>query len=235
MLSFEPEFYTSDFAKENMMGPNALRIVDELVRDCHFAPGSRILDLGCGKGLTSIFLARKYDVTVFATDLWIPATENYQRFQTFALEHKIIPIHADAHRLPFADNYFDGVISVDAYHYFGCDPEYLSRYLQPLVKKSGQIMIGVPGLQHEFTDGIPPELLPYWEKDMNFHSCAWWRALWSNDPTIQIESCQELECMQAAWADWLTCQNKHAEQDRLFLKAEGGKYFNLVGLKAIKN
>jgi len=32
-------------------------------------PGMRVLDLGCGTALTSIFLAREYDVEVWATDL----------------------------------------------------------------------------------------------------------------------------------------------------------------------
>ena len=35
----------------------------------------KILDLGCGKGLTSIFLAKEFGVQVYATDLWITAAE----------------------------------------------------------------------------------------------------------------------------------------------------------------
>ena len=37
--------------------------------------GMKVLDLGCGKGLTSLFLAKEANVNVFATDLWISATE----------------------------------------------------------------------------------------------------------------------------------------------------------------
>ncbi|MGB9939171.1 SAM-dependent methyltransferase [Methanosarcina sp.] len=59
--------------------------------------GMRVLDPGCGKGLTSIFLAKEYDVTVSATDLWISATENYERIKSMGLEDRIIPIHTDAH------------------------------------------------------------------------------------------------------------------------------------------
>jgi hypothetical protein len=76
-----------DFIKENLMGPNSLRILDELVKNEKFAQGMRILDLGCGKGLTSIYLARKFEpITVFATDLWIEASENYARFKSVGLE-----------------------------------------------------------------------------------------------------------------------------------------------------
>lgn len=234
MLSFEPGFYVSAFARENMMGPNALRIVDELVGEHKFEKGMRILDLGCGKGLSSIFLAKKYDVTIFATDLWIEASENYQRFRAFSLEDRIIPIHAEAHHLPFANEYFDAVVSVDAYHYFGCEQDYLSRYLSPLIKKDGKFFIGVPGLKQEFTNGIPEELRPYWQEDMNFHSCDWWQDLWSQASSVTIDQCVELACMKDAWADWLACSNPHAVQDVEMMKAEAGKYFNLVGIKATK-
>jgi cyclopropane fatty-acyl-phospholipid synthase-like methyltransferase len=52
-----------------MMGPNSMKIIEELSESLKLEKGMRVLDLGCGKGLTSIFLAKEYDVTVFATDL----------------------------------------------------------------------------------------------------------------------------------------------------------------------
>ncbi len=57
------------------MGPNSFRIVEEITNGIRIETGSRILDLGCGKGLTSIFLAEKYDSSIFAADLWIDPTE----------------------------------------------------------------------------------------------------------------------------------------------------------------
>jgi len=234
MHSFDPDFYTSEFAQNNMMGPNSLRIIDELLDNYKFEKGIRILDLGCGRGLTSIFLAQKYNVTVFAVDLWIEATENYERFKSISLEEKIIPIHADAHELPFANEYFDAVVSIDSYHYYGCEPDYLSKHLIPLVKISGKIFIGIPGLQKEFSNGIPEELVPFWENDMNFHSCGWWINLWANESAVKIDECHEMKCMKEAWADWLMCKNEYAERDIEMMKAEGGKYFNLVGIKATK-
>lgn len=33
----------------------------------------------------------------------------------------VVPVEAEAHHLPFASGYFDGVISVDAYHDFGTE------------------------------------------------------------------------------------------------------------------
>ena len=67
------------------MGPNSLKMLEELTCGMDLKPGMKVLDLGCGKGLTSIFLAKEFGVTVYATDLWIGATENYERFKDLGL------------------------------------------------------------------------------------------------------------------------------------------------------
>ena len=65
----------------------------------------RILDLGCGRGLSSIFLAQKYETDVFAVDLWISPTDNYVRFQQMGVAQLTVPLQFDATRLPFAENF----------------------------------------------------------------------------------------------------------------------------------
>lgn len=97
--------YSKKFLMENMMGPNSFRIIEEITNGIKIETGSRILDLGCGKGITSIFLAEKYDLSVFAADLWIDPTENYERFKKVDLEEEIIPLKAEAHQLPFAHGF----------------------------------------------------------------------------------------------------------------------------------
>jgi cyclopropane fatty-acyl-phospholipid synthase-like methyltransferase len=224
------------FIKENMMGPNALRIIEELAGSLKLEKGMRILDLGCGKGLTSIYLAREYGVTVYATDLWISATENFERFKALGLEDKIIPIHAEAHDLPFAEGYFDVAVSIDAYHHFGNEKDFLEKHFAPLVKKGGQIAIAVPGIKREFTDGIPEELVPYWCDEVNttIHSRDWWLGLWEPSASVNIIECKEMKCLKEAWQDWLACDNDFARRDIGMMEAEGGKYFNLVSLIADK-
>ncbi|WP_254175635.1 SAM-dependent methyltransferase [Clostridioides difficile] len=119
MIFTKSNKYDKEFLMKNMMGPNCIKILEELTSKIKLEKGMRILDLGCGKGISSIFLANEFDATVFATDLWIEPTENYKRFKEFKLDDKIFPIQAEAHELPYAEGFFDAVISVDSYHYFG--------------------------------------------------------------------------------------------------------------------
>jgi cyclopropane fatty-acyl-phospholipid synthase-like methyltransferase len=222
-----------NFLRENMMGPNCVMILEELSKDFSLSPNARVLDLGCGKGLTSIFLAEEFGVQVYATDLWITATENFNRFRELGLEDRIIPIHADVHDLPYADGYFDAIICIDSYPYYGAKEGFVGRYLSPLVKKGGFIAVATPGLQKDLKDGIvPSELVPFWEEDMNFYSLDWWKKLWSNEDTITITHGKSMSCHQQAWEDWLQCDNPYAVRDIDMMKAENGKYFDTIEIIA---
>ena len=223
--------YDKNFLLENMMGPNCIKLLEALTTDIQISKDMRVLDLGCGRGLTSIFLAKEFGATVFATDLWIPATENYMRFKEMELEDKIVPLHANALDLPYADAYFDAVISVDAYHYFGMDTGFMDDKIAPLVKPGGIIAITVPGVITDL-DETPEELKPYIsDEDMTtFRSCVWWRALLQKSKLLCTEQVSELEkdAFDEVWNDWLLCDNEYAIRDRDMIKDDNGKYLNFV-------
>jgi len=147
--------YDPEWALENTMGPNVLWLTEALSEVMELRPGMRVLDLGCGKAISSIFLAKEFGVRVWATDLWIPAAENLRRVRAAGAEEMVFPIHAEAHALPYAEGFFDALVSIDAYHYFGTDDLYLGRHLLPLGRPGARIGVIVPGLVHEF-EGEPP-------------------------------------------------------------------------------
>ena len=98
MYTFTNQFISNDknaeFLKAAMMGPNAMRVAEELASHLNINKNMRILDLGCGCGLSTLLLAKKYGVFVFAADLWISPTENYERFQSIGIDDKAVPIFA---------------------------------------------------------------------------------------------------------------------------------------------
>jgi ubiquinone/menaquinone biosynthesis C-methylase UbiE len=70
--------------------------------------------------------SKEYDVTVWATDLWFSPSENLKRIRDAGFIRNIYPIHADARTLPFASDFFDAIVSIDAFPYFGTDDHYLN-------------------------------------------------------------------------------------------------------------
>ena len=179
--------YDPKWMLENCMGPNAVWLTEALAQAMDLRPGMRVLDMGCGKAISSIFLAQEFHVNVWATDLWIRPSENWERIRRAGLENQVFPIYAEAHSLPFAHGFFDAIVSVDAYHYFGTADLYLG-YFSKFVRPGGQIGIVVPGLVDEFDDGVPNHLKPYWEWDFcSFHSPTWWKAHWEKTGLVSIE------------------------------------------------
>lgn len=213
----------NEFIIESMMGPCSLILIEELSQKLDLKAGMRVLDLGCGKGITSIFLARHFDVTVYAVDLWIPATENYLTFKRFGMEDKIIPIHAEANCLPFADEYFDAAVCIDAYHYFGTTKTYLDEHLAPLIKKEGTIAVACPGFTDEYTDVIPEFLLPLCPKEdlETLHSRLWWTSLWNKAKSVKLIDSFDLSSSSKAWEKWLEAKdiNEYAKEDVDFYDA----------------
>ena len=194
--------YDRDWALENMMGPNALWLTESLAECMGLSPEMRVLDMGCGKGLSSIFLAKEYGVQVWATDLWVDASDNFGRICAAGVEDRVFPIHAEAHDLPFADGFFDAMISVGAYHYFGTDDLYLENHMARLVKPGGQMGIVAPGLVEELTsDEAPGHLRQYWEPAFfSLHSPAWWKRHWERSGLVDVELA---DLLPDGWRHWM--------------------------------
>lgn len=225
--------YPLSLIREKIMGPNPVKLTEELMSEVDIPPKSLILDLGSGTGITSVFLAREYGFRVVAADLWSNPTENMQFFESQGLSsHEIIPIHADANNLPFAHEFFDAVISTDSYNYFGRDAAFLGDKLLPFVRKGGLICICVPGMKQDCHTNLPKELLASWTPEQldYIHDAAYWRELIEQTEGIDILSIHEMESNEEVWADWLSCENSYAVSDRAAFAAGGGKYLNFISI-----
>jgi cyclopropane fatty-acyl-phospholipid synthase-like methyltransferase len=219
--------YSAQWMLENLMGPNAIWLAEALSQVMPLKSGMRVLDMGCGRALSSIFLAREFDVLVWATDLWIPASENWERIVAQGVQDRVFPIHSEAHSLPFADGFFDALVSLDAYHYFGTDDLYLGYYSR-FVKPGGTIGIVVPGLVHEFTEGIPEHLEPYWHPEFwSFHSAEWWRKHWERTGLVDVEVTDMVPDGWKHWLGWLEIAGEYGfrsdPQEAAMLKIDAGR------------
>jgi cyclopropane fatty-acyl-phospholipid synthase-like methyltransferase len=218
--------YDPAWVIDNLMGPNALWLTEALTQVLPFERGMRVLDLGCGKALSSIFLAREFDLEVWAADLWIAAQDNLERVRAAAVAERVHPVDAAAHALPFTDGFFDALVSVDAYHYFGTDDLYLGHATR-LLKPGGRIGIVVPGFRDE-PDTIPPlHLAPHWEWDMcSFHSPAWWHRHWEKTGLVTVEVADLVPDGFADWRRWLDAcarAGRPAHGEAALLAADGGR------------
>jgi cyclopropane fatty-acyl-phospholipid synthase-like methyltransferase len=231
--------YDPEWTLENLMGPNVLWLTEALCQVVALEPGMRVLDMGCGRAISSIFLAKEFGVQVWATDLWIGASDNWQRVCAAGLQDRVFPIHAEAHSLPFAEGFFDALVSLDAYHYFGTDDLYLGYYAR-FVKEGGQLGIVVPGIQHEFTSGVPEHLAPYWERDFwSFHSPAWWREHWQRTGPVEVAVTDMAPNGWQHWLKWLEVAGEYgfptSAEEAEMLRRDAGRnlgFSRLVGRKA---
>lgn len=236
MIFFEDKEKNATFVKDHLMGPNALMILAELLEKLKLNQEMRILDLGCGTGLTSVYLAKETGAQVFAADLWINPTDNYNRFKTLGVEKQIIPLHVDATKpLPFAAGYFDAVISIDAYYYFGTGADYLDKSMVPLLKKGGVIAAGIPGRKDESDEEMLEKMKIHLRGETNFHSLEWWKTLWRKSKHTEMTEAFSMKCHQAAWRDWLESGYPGIEADIAMMEADGGTFFDTIGLIAKVN
>jgi len=226
------EQYAPLFTAKYLMGPNGFLLLEELIEPCASAfEGARVMDLGCGQGATSLYLVKETGAAqVFSAELWTPATDIEQNFVSWGVDDCAFPIHADANALPFAENFFDAVVSVDAYHYFGREKGFFAEKIWPLVKKGGFVCLCMPGLHEEFP-GEMPALMTEWAGDEAdyFHSGAWWREVLLHGVQDAAEiDVRESALAERAWADWFATGHEFALRDKQFLDRGLDSVLNFV-------
>ena len=246
----KPEFprssqYDHDFMLDNQMGPNALWLVEWLTQSMNIRPGDLVLDLGCGRAMTSIFLAKEFGAKVFATDLWIGPDNNLTRAKEAGVGDRVFPLRTEAHALPFAGGFFDAVISIDAYQYFGTNVLYLN-YLANFVREGGEIGVVVPGLMQRFDD-VPEHLAtpqsnghPFWEPECwCFQTADWWKRTVGRCPAVSDAQVRE---MPDGWRHWRDFERALELSGKgIFpsvaeaLDKDAGEYIGFVGTTVKRN
>ncbi len=209
-------------------GANSLWLTEWLAEALDLQPGMRVLDLGCGLAASSIFLCREFGVQVWATDLWFNASENLWRIRDAGVEGGVFPIHANARSLPFAAEFFDAVVSIDSFPYYGTDDLYLG-YLARFVKPGGPVGIAGAGLMREIEGPVPDHLQAWWEPSLwCLHSPEWWRRHWERTGILAVERADTLPDGWQLWLDWqrVICPGNSTELQTV--EADRGRYLGYV-------
>jgi SAM-dependent methyltransferase len=212
-------------------GANALWLTEWLCGWVDLKPGMRVLDLGCGRAMSSVFLHREFDVEVWATDLWFSPTDNLRCIRDAGVSDGVYPIHAEAHALPFAAEFFDAIIAIDSFQYYGTDDSY-SSYVARFLKPGGVLAIAGAGLMHEFEGEVPPPLRGWWEPGLAcLHTHQWWRHHWHRSGILDVIGA---DAMPDAWQLWLQWQYAIAPDNRPEIEAlERDRGQNLTYIRAV--
>jgi cyclopropane fatty-acyl-phospholipid synthase-like methyltransferase len=204
--------YDADLVMADNMGPHPLWLLESLCARLPLTPGSLVLDHGCGKALTSVFLARELGVRVVANDWWIEAADNLARLRAAGVADVVTPVHAEAHALPYGDGQFDAIVSVDSYHYFGTADLYVEEMVR-LLAPGGRLGVVVPGLRTELDELPPPHLAEWWDWDFcAFHSPDWWRRLWARSGLVDVEVAEWLPGGHDLWVRWERLSQAYAAE-----------------------
>ncbi len=223
---YHPEWVTAGVSG----AANALWMTEWLAEALELRPGMRVLDLGCGRASSSIFLRREFGVQVWATDLWFSASENLQRIRDAGVEDGVFPIHADARALPFAAEFFDAIVSIDSFVYYGTDDLYLNS-LGRFVKPGGQVGIAGAGLVREIDGPLPDHLRDWWTPDLwCLHSAAWWRRHWERTGIMDIATADTMPDGWQLWLDWHKVIAPDNATEIQALEADRGSYLSYVRL-----
>lgn len=122
------------------------RLMADVARPKH---GETALDLGCGTGIYSLWLA-KQKLSVTGIDI---STEMLKKASEKALKQQmnIDFIQGDIHHLPFQDEQFDLVISNLVLEFVEDPGRAISESLR-ILKKGGRLVVGMIGKQSEWAD-----------------------------------------------------------------------------------
>lgn len=216
--------YTRDELYDDLSGGGGLYLATHMVRTMSLQRGNIVLDLGCGKGSTSVFLAKHFGVHVVAVDLWTSATFLDRKFRAPGYRDQIVPLHLDVTvELPFAEEYFDAIFCMNSFNFYGDTVEFL-RHLLKHLKTGGQLCIGSEVLSDEFTEEqlrnppsvyafkLPPpdENVDVFEGDFKRqHTPHWWRTFFETSGLLGVTCCEELDDASVLYQEMVRHEHEH--------------------------
>ena len=121
--------------------PNRLKLIADAVRIAELSDTHTLLEVGCGNGVTAVFLSQKYGCHVTGID----SSENMiaaaaKQAEAERLANKVAFLVADAANLPFPDSMFDTIIC-EAVFSIIVDKERAAREFRRVLRSGGKLLM----------------------------------------------------------------------------------------------
>jgi len=191
--------YSWEDIHEDIAGQGGLFLAHDMAELLDLREGMKVLDLGCGRATTSVYLACEYGVEVHAVDKHL-SRKVLPKLKKSKVEDLVLLQKTDAWNLPFPRGYFDAVFSMNAYFYFGTDDFYLG-YLSQFVREGGKFCIGAPCYAQEMNSNTPKEFLIDSPAYLGVHSPDWWKSHFEKNEGIKVRHCKKHPKSRAFWLD----------------------------------
>jgi arsenite methyltransferase len=188
----------ADFGITKHMG--GLRATRELVELCHIRQETYVLEVGCGIGTTSCFLANEYGCQVLAVDIFdrmvARASERVKKRGVHTrVEFKV----ADAQQLPFEEARFDVVLDESVMAFVANKQQAMSEYLR-VARRGGYIGLN----EVAWIKTPPPDLVRYITLIMagaDFLTGEGWTALLESSEVNELQVRQHKFDARRQWLD----------------------------------
>lgn len=157
-----PELENPYFDLQAEMGSTkhggGLKATQELIEFCHIDKDKYVLDVGCGVGATTCYIAKKTGCRVVGIDIMERMVEvSKERARREGLEDRVESMVADAQKLPFDNNVFDVVVSESVTAFAKDKKKAISEYVR-VVKPGGYVWLN----ETIWVKANPPPELAQW-------------------------------------------------------------------------
>jgi ubiquinone/menaquinone biosynthesis C-methylase UbiE len=126
--------------------------IDELAEMCGLSEGQKVLNVGCGTGFNSCYLAKEYGCSIVGVDIAEGMVEKAkERAEKEELTNLVKFEIGDAYGLQFEDNSFDGVITSFVCQFLNLEKAF--KEFRRVLKPGGYIAIN----EMYKADAIPEE------------------------------------------------------------------------------